>query len=55
MVNPRSSIIESPAQVSRLIEKALRLYPADKLWLNPDCGFGNIFKPACQHTRSSGS
>ena len=42
VVNPRSSIIESPAQVSRLIEKALRLYPADKLWLNPDCGFGTF-------------
>ncbi len=42
VVNPRSSRIESPGQVSQSIERALRLYPADKLWLNPDCGFGTF-------------
>lgn len=42
VINPRSSTVESPGEVSRLIEKALRLYPADKLWLNPDCGFGTF-------------
>ena len=42
VVNPRSSTIESPAQISGSIERALLLYPADKLWLNPDCGFGTF-------------
>ncbi|MSQ32836.1 MAG: vitamin-B12 independent methionine synthase [Dehalococcoidia bacterium] len=42
VVNPRSQTIESPEQVKRSIELALRLYPADKLWLNPDCGFGTF-------------
>ena len=42
VVNPRSSTIESPAQIGRSIERALRLYPADRLWLNPDCGFGTF-------------
>ena len=42
VVNPRSSTIESPAQIARSIERALRLYPADRLWLNPDCGFGTF-------------
>ena len=42
VVNPRSSTIESPERISRSIERARRLYPADKLWLNPDCGFGTF-------------
>ena len=42
VVNPRSSTIESPEQISGSIERALRLYPADRLWLNPDCGFGTF-------------
>ena len=42
VANPRSPTIESTEQISRLIDKALRLYPADKLWLNPDCGFGTF-------------
>ena len=42
VVNPRSPTIESPEQVSQLIDRALQLYPADKLWLNPDCGFGTF-------------
>ena len=42
VVNPRSSTIESPVQISRAIERALRLYPVDKLWLNPDCGFATF-------------
>jgi 5-methyltetrahydropteroyltriglutamate--homocysteine methyltransferase len=42
VVNPRSPTIESPEQVKRAIQKALQIYPPDKLWLNPDCGFGTF-------------
>jgi 5-methyltetrahydropteroyltriglutamate--homocysteine methyltransferase len=42
VVNPRSSLIESPAEIRRSVERALELYPPDKLFLNPDCGFGTF-------------
>jgi 5-methyltetrahydropteroyltriglutamate--homocysteine methyltransferase len=39
VVNPRTDAIESPAQIIAKVEDALRLYPAERLFLNPDCGF----------------
>jgi len=42
VVNPRTEPIESPETISTAIEQALQLYPADRLFLNPDCGFGTF-------------
>ncbi len=42
VVNPRTSTIEPPEDIRRDIDRALALYPADKLFLNPDCGFGTF-------------
>jgi 5-methyltetrahydropteroyltriglutamate--homocysteine methyltransferase len=42
VVNPRTETVESPDEVRRSIERALALYSAEKLWLNPDCGFGTF-------------
>jgi 5-methyltetrahydropteroyltriglutamate--homocysteine methyltransferase len=42
VVNPRTETIESPETISTAIEQALQLYPADRLFLNPDCGFGTF-------------
>ena len=42
VVNPRTEQVETPAQVRRVIEQALALYPAERLFLNPDCGFGTF-------------
>jgi 5-methyltetrahydropteroyltriglutamate--homocysteine methyltransferase len=42
VVNPRTPSIEDPAQVRRSIERALALYPASDLFVNPDCGFGTF-------------
>ena len=42
VVNPRSPTIESPEQIGRSIERALQVYPVEKVWLNPDCGFGTF-------------
>ncbi len=41
-VNPRSDEIETPAAISRRIERALEIVPAERLFLNPDCGFGTF-------------
>jgi 5-methyltetrahydropteroyltriglutamate--homocysteine methyltransferase len=42
VVNPRTETIESPESISAAIEQALQLYPADRVFLNPDCGFGTF-------------
>lgn len=42
VVNPRTEQIETPAQIRSAVEKALDLYPAERVFLNPDCGFGTF-------------
>jgi 5-methyltetrahydropteroyltriglutamate--homocysteine methyltransferase len=42
VVNPRTDAIETPASIRTAIERALRVYPASSLFLNPDCGFGTF-------------
>ena len=42
VVNPRTEQIETPAQIRNAVEEALRLYPAERVFLNPDCGFGTF-------------
>jgi 5-methyltetrahydropteroyltriglutamate--homocysteine methyltransferase len=42
VVNPRTEQVESPAQIRESVERALALYPADRVFLNPDCGFGTF-------------
>ncbi len=42
VVNPRTEQVETPAQIRAAVEKALDLYPAERVFLNPDCGFGTF-------------
>ena len=42
VVNPRTDAVERPAEIRVAVEQAARLYPADRLFLNPDCGFGTF-------------
>jgi 5-methyltetrahydropteroyltriglutamate--homocysteine methyltransferase len=42
VVNPRSEVVESSDRIVRDVERALALYPAERLWLNPDCGFSTF-------------
>ena len=42
VVNPRTDAVESIAAVRAAVEGALRFYPADRIFLNPDCGFGTF-------------
>jgi 5-methyltetrahydropteroyltriglutamate--homocysteine methyltransferase len=42
VVNPRTERVEAVAEVRASIDRALKLYPAEKLFLNPDCGFGTF-------------
>jgi 5-methyltetrahydropteroyltriglutamate--homocysteine methyltransferase len=42
VVNPRTDDVESPARIRASIERALALFPPERLFLNPDCGFGTF-------------
>lgn len=42
VVNPRTERVETQAEILSAVEAALRLYPAERLFLNPDCGFGTF-------------
>ncbi len=42
VVNPRTVDVESPAEIVAAIRRALAIYPPDRLFLNPDCGFGTF-------------
>src|SRR5262245_8777776 len=47
--NPRNDIIEDPKQIVQSVRKLLEFYDADKIMLNPDCGFGT-FAERCVNT-----
>ena len=42
VVNPRTDAVESSAEIRRAVEDALRFYPPEQIFLNPDCGFGTF-------------
>jgi 5-methyltetrahydropteroyltriglutamate--homocysteine methyltransferase len=42
VVNPRTDPVETVGQIRTAVERALRLYPAERVFLNPDCGFGSF-------------
>jgi 5-methyltetrahydropteroyltriglutamate--homocysteine methyltransferase len=42
VVNPRTPTVESPDTIKAMIEQALQLYPRERVFLNPDCGFGTF-------------
>ena len=42
VVNPRTDTIESPESIVSAVERALAIYLASRIFLNPDCGFGTF-------------
>ena len=42
VVNPRTDEIESPEQIVSRVEELLKYFDPDKIYLNPDCGFGTF-------------
>lgn len=42
VVNPRTETVERVDDVKRSIERALKLYRPERLFLNPDCGFATF-------------
>jgi 5-methyltetrahydropteroyltriglutamate--homocysteine methyltransferase len=42
VVNPRTDYIESPEEIIKKAHHALKYFDPDKIYLNPDCGFGTF-------------
>ncbi|MHC0038467.1 vitamin-B12 independent methionine synthase [Pseudoneobacillus sp. C159] len=42
IVNPRTEEIESAEEIIVRVQEALKHLPAEKIYLNPDCGFGTF-------------
>ena len=42
VVNPRTDDLESPQEVVKLVNEALKYFEPNQIYLNPDCGFGTF-------------
>ena len=42
VVNPRTDEVEPPEQIVERVKELLQYFDADKIYLNPDCGFGTF-------------
>jgi 5-methyltetrahydropteroyltriglutamate--homocysteine methyltransferase len=42
VVNPRSDTVEDPTAIVARVEQMLEYFDPDKIFLNPDCGFGTF-------------
>lgn len=40
VVNPRSDHVETPEEIVSRVDEALAFFDPDRIFLNPDCGFG---------------
>lgn len=49
VVNPRTDAVEEPREIVKRVEEALRYFDPEKIYLNPDCGFGT-FAERCVNT-----
>lgn len=42
VVNPRSAVLEAPDAIVSRAREAARYFGPERVWLNPDCGFGTF-------------
>jgi len=49
VANPRIDTIEEPQEIVRQVRRVLEFFDPDKIYLNPDCGFGT-FAERCVNT-----
>ena len=49
VANPRTDTIEDPKQIVSRVKDVLKYFDPDKIFLNPDCGFGT-FAERCVNT-----
>jgi 5-methyltetrahydropteroyltriglutamate--homocysteine methyltransferase len=49
VVNPRTDEVEAPAMIAQRVQQILKFFDPNKIYLNPDCGFGT-FAERCVNT-----
>jgi 5-methyltetrahydropteroyltriglutamate--homocysteine methyltransferase len=49
VVNPRTDEVEPPAMIVQRVKQMLKFFEPEKIYLNPDCGFGT-FAERCVNT-----
>jgi 5-methyltetrahydropteroyltriglutamate--homocysteine methyltransferase len=49
VANPRTDEVENPKQIVSRVKEVLKYFDPDKIYLNPDCGFGT-FAERCVNT-----
>ncbi len=49
VANPRTDEIETPQQIASRVKEVLKYFDPEKIYLNPDCGFGT-FAERCVNT-----
>jgi 5-methyltetrahydropteroyltriglutamate--homocysteine methyltransferase len=49
VVNPRTDEVEAPAMIAQRVKEILKFFRPEKIYLNPDCGFGT-FAERCVNT-----
>ncbi len=54
VVNPRTDEVEEPAAIVDRVRKALRFFSPDKIYLNPDCGFGTFAERSVNTPETAG-
>jgi 5-methyltetrahydropteroyltriglutamate--homocysteine methyltransferase len=42
VANPRTDEVETPAQIVQRVKEVLKYFDPEKIYLNPDCGFGTF-------------
>ncbi len=42
VVNPRTDEVETPAEIAARVRNVLKFFEPEKVYLNPDCGFGTF-------------
>ena len=53
VVNPRTDEVESPVEIVQRVKAVLKYFDPDKVYLNPDCGFGTFAERCVNNARTA--
>jgi 5-methyltetrahydropteroyltriglutamate--homocysteine methyltransferase len=51
--NPRTDEVESPAEIVQRVKEVLKYFEPQKIYLNPDCGFGTFAERCVNNAQTS--
>jgi len=53
VANPRTDDVETPAQIVQRVKEVLKYFDPEKIYLNPDCGFGTFAERCVNDARTA--